>query len=426
VITRWLRRSMWLAAFGCLWLPVCDDPPLHSDAYLVDVTTDGAAIGLITRAPLRVQATVRDAAGAVVARIDEDAPRRRHSFVVSGLQPAAIFDYELTGEGGASWRGHIRTAPREDRAPVKFVFLGDSGDQPWWVWMQTSPALYWPARWGWFGGASAVTQVGAAVAGYHPDFVLHLGDVVYPKGRNGHYWSGFFLPFEAALRDAPFYAVLGNHDLMDTGGLQCLANLRADSPAYRGDGRNFTFARGPVRVIALDFNSEFTGERVEPGHPALTYLLAQLAKCEEPWIVVASHFPIRSQSRQGNRADLLLSLLPELSAYGVSLYMSGHDHCYQRFGEPGGDQPVLVVSGGGGKELYEVHPVQRGPHAVALAKAWHWCSAETAGDRLRVQAHGLDGLLIDQFELRLPAGELLERIRARSAARASRIERLRG
>lgn len=425
MIARWLRRLLWLVGFGCLWLPVCDDPPLRSDSYLVDVTTDGAAIGLITASPLRVQATVRDAAGAVVARLDEDAPRRRHSFVVSGLRPAATFDYELVGEGGATWRGHIRTAPADDKAAVKFAFLGDSGDQPWWVWLQQAPALHWPARWGWFGGAAAVTGIGAAVADYGPDFVLHLGDVVYPKGRNAHYRSGFFLPFAAALRDAPFYAVLGNHDLMDSGGLPCLANLRADSPAYRGDGRNFTFARGPVRVIALDFNSDFTGERVGPGHPALTFLLGQLQKCEEPWIVVTSHFPIYSQSRQGNRGDLMQSLLPELSAYGVTLYLSGHDHCYQRFGAPGGDSPVLVVSGGGGKDLYEIRPAQLGVNAAALAKAWHWCSAEASGARLRVQAHGLDGGLLDQFDLALPTGEALDRIRARSPMRAARIESLR-
>lgn len=422
---RWLRRLLWLVAFGCLWLPLCDDPPLYTDAYLVDVTTDGAAIGLITAAPVRVQATVRDAAGAVVAHLEEVEPRRRHSFVVSGLRPAASFDYELAGEGGGAWRGRIHTAPADDRAPVKFAFLGDSGDQPWWVWVQKAPALHWPAQWGWFGPASAVSRIGEAVADYRADFVLHLGDVVYPWGRNAHYRSGFFMPFGRALREAPFYAVLGNHDLVDTGGLQCLANLRADSPAYRGDGRNFSFARGPVRVIGLDFNSEWTGERVEPGHPALTFLLGQLEKCEEPWIVVASHFPIRSQSRQGTRADLLLSLLPELAAHGVPLYLSGHDHCYQRFGTPERGEPVLVVSGGGGKDLYEVHPAQLGPQAAALAKAWHWCSAEATGDRLRVRAHGIDGGLLDEFELRLPSGEALDRIRARSPARAARIARLR-
>jgi 3',5'-cyclic AMP phosphodiesterase CpdA len=285
--------------------------------------------------------------------------------------------------------------------------------------------MHWPARWGWFGGASAVTRVGAAVAEYGPDFVLHLGDVVYPKGKNSHYRSGFFMPFAAALREAPFYAVLGNHDLMDSGGLPCLANLRADSPAYRGDGRNFSFARGAVRVIGLDCNSDYTGERVGPGHPAHTFLIGQLQKCEEPWIVVASHFPIRSQSRQGNRADLMLSLLPELATYGVALYVSGHDHCYQRFGEPGGESPVLVVSGGGGKDLYDVHPVQLGPRAAALAKAWHWCCAETTGDRMGVEARGLDGALLDRFELALPTGEVLDRIRVRSPVRAARIERLR-
>ena len=33
-----------MLGFGCLWLPVCDDPPLQTSAYLQDVTTDSAVV----------------------------------------------------------------------------------------------------------------------------------------------------------------------------------------------------------------------------------------------------------------------------------------------------------------------------------------------------------------------------------------------
>lgn len=420
------RRLAWLAGFGCLWLNVCDDPPLRTDAYLVDVTTDSATIGLVTAEPMRVQATVRDAVGKPVAEVAAGEPRRRHWFAVAGLAPGATFDYQLAAEDGEQWNGRIRTASPDERAPVTFAFLGDSGDQPWWVWLQRTPILHWPARWGWFADSPAVTGIGAALAERRLDFLVHLGDVIYPRGLHAHYRSGFFRPFAAVLRETPVYAVLGNHDVMDCGGTQIVANLRGPAPAYPGDGRNFSFARGPLRVIGLDCNTDYTGDRYDAQHPAQAFLAAELARCEEPWIVVASHFPMRSWSRQGNRGDLLLGLLPELVEHRVALYLSGHDHCYQRFGEPGQAEPVLVVSGGGGKDLYDIKPAQPGPRAVATAKAYHWCSVEVRAGVLTLRSHGLDGALLDQFELALPKGEALEQIRRVNPGRAARIERLRG
>jgi hypothetical protein len=108
----------------------------------------------------------------------------------------------------------------------------------------------------------------------------------------------------------------------------------------------------------------------------------------------------------------------------VSLYLSGHDHCYQRFGgtdDPTGDGVPLVVSGGGGKSLYEIRPDAR----YVLESCYHWCSAEVRARVLTVQAHRLDGTLIDSLVLPLPQGPALERLRAANPARAARIDALR-
>lgn len=418
----WWRRALWIGGFGCLWLSVWDDPPLHTGAYLQDVTADAATIAMITSTPAMTAVVVRDDAGEVVARVEGSASRRRHALRVTGLTPARRYSYEFAVDGEVADRGHIATAPADDRAAVRFAFLGDSGAQPWWVWLQRTAILHWPARWGWFPDREAVTAVGRAVADYGPDFVLHLGDVIYPRGQHAHYRPGFFRPFAAALRDAPFYAVLGNHDVMDADGQQLLANFRLPESEATGDGRCVSFARGPLRVLTLDCNTDRSGDRYQPGHPSHAFLLAELARCTEPWIVVASHFPMRSASRQRDRGELLLTLLPELAEHGVSLYLSGHDHCYQRF-LPRAGEPPLVVSGGGGKDLYEVRP---DPRAAVLRSAHHWCSAETRGGTLVVRAHGLDGGILDTFECPLPAGEELERVRQVNPGRAARIERLRG
>jgi acid phosphatase type 7 len=422
VKVRWIRRLLWLAGFGCLWLNVWDDPPLATDGHVLDVAPDTATVGLITGARVVVTATLRDGDGAVVATRRDAVPRRRHAFAFDGLRPGAGYSWALVDERGREWTGRVRTAPDTDRAPVRFAMLGDSGDQPWWVWLQQTSLLHWPARWGWFADCGPVTGVGTGIASFAPDFVLHLGDVVYPRGRHAHYRSGFFRPFAEVLRTVPVHALLGNHDMMDARGQQLLENLRPPQAAVAGDVHHMSFAWGPVRVIALDCNFDFSGERYERGHPAQVFLATELARCTEPWIVVATHFPIRSASRYRNRAELWLEMLPELTENAVDLYVSGHDHCYQRFGEPGGGEPVLVVSGGGGKDLYETRPDRA---AACLASVYHWCEVTTEGPVLILRARGLDGAVIDEVRLPLVDGERLHELARRNPERARRVAALR-
>lgn len=424
---RWWRRLLALAAFGCLWLNVFDDPPLATGACVQDVTEDAATLAIITADARRASVSVCDAAGAVVFSATDEAVRR-HAFRIPGLRPGTRYTWTLTVDGDEPERGTFRTAPQGDREPVRFAFLGDSGRMPWWVWLQRSPILHWPARWHWLPTADSVTRIGAAVAAYEPDFLLHLGDVIYPRGLNAHYSAGFFRPFAGVLRNAPIYAVLGNHDVMDAAGLQMLGNLGLAPGWLTGDGRCFSFARGPVRIIGVDCNTDSTEVPFGAEHPAMAFLRLELTRCTEPWIIVASHFPMRSASRQWDRPDLLLRLLPELQAWGVSLYLSGHDHCYQRF-DGGVGVPAIIVSGGGGKDLYDVDPHQRTAapalRPVVLASAYHWCAAEVRGGVMTVRSVGIDGMEIDRLDVPLASDGQLNQIRSRNPSRATRIERLR-
>ena len=85
----------------------------------------------------------------------------------------------------------------------------------------------------------------------------------------------------------------------------------------------------------------------------------------------------------------------------------------------------LVVSGGGGKRLYDISENPRARRgAKALSKAHHWCSAEIHGAVMTVIAHSIDGDQLDKFELQLPSGASLEALRELSPARAARIDGL--
>ncbi|MCA8977078.1 MAG: metallophosphoesterase, partial [Planctomycetes bacterium] len=234
----WLiRRLLWCLGFGCLWLPVLDDPPLRSGVYLQDVGVDHVTVAMITAAPCQLRCTVRDATGRIIAAVDGPPDRRRHALEVGGLEAGTAYDYEVVADGVSVGDGRFHTPPADDMAPVKFAVLGDSGKVPWWVWLQTSPIGHWPARWQWLPTASDVTGIGAAIAAYQPDFLLHLGDVIYPWGQHCHYSPGFFRPFGEVLRHAPCYMVLGNHDVMDAGGLQAIENFHLPKNDVTGDER---------------------------------------------------------------------------------------------------------------------------------------------------------------------------------------------
>ncbi len=419
---RWIRRLLWVLGFGCLWLPVCDDPPLQTGSYLQDVRGDRATVAMITAGPEQLRCEVRGATGELVAELRSAAPARRHAFVAQGLQPGATYDYAvLDAVGRGRVGGRFATARADDAAPVRFAFLGDSGAVPAWVWLQTAPIGYLPAHWQWLPTRGEVTAIGARLAAFAPQFVLHLGDVIYPNGRHAHYSAGFFRPFADVLRQAPIYPLLGNHDVMDADGLQLLANFHLPGSVATGDERQFSFAHGAVRVICADLNTDYGAVPFGPEHPGYRFVATELASATEPWVVVASHFPMRSASRQRDRGDLLLHLQPLLERWGVDLYLSGHDHCYQRYGHPEQGELVQITSGGGGKSLYAVRPHAK---AVVLASQFHWCSAVAADGQLLVKAHAQGGDLLDSVQLPLRSGGSLERLREQNPARATRIEAL--
>jgi hypothetical protein len=245
----------------------------------------------------------------------------------------------------------LTTAPARDDAPVRFCAVGDSGHVPWWGWLQNTPLLHLPARWGWLAPSRDVAAIGRQLRAQAPDLWFHVGDVVYPRGEHRHWEVAFFRPFADVLRTAPVYAVLGNHDAEHDGGRPLLQNLVLPENDLTGDERLWSFAWGPVRFVGLDLL-----QPVDASHPAIRFAARELAAATEPWVVVIGHYPPFSASRQGDRADLVEHLWPLLVAHGVDLMLCGNDHNYQRFHDPG--EPVVVVTGGGGKSLYELkdHP----------------------------------------------------------------------
>jgi hypothetical protein len=395
-----LRRSaLWALGLGVLLAPVLRPPPLRTGVYVQDVRGVSAALRKITAAPADLDLVLRDGAA---ERVGASRGKRRHEWLLGGLVPGRRYRWELRSPGGEAVleAGSFATppeGPEGDARPLDFAVVGDSGGLPPWIWLQNSPLVQAPARLGWLPSAGVVTAMGGQLAAANPAFVLHVGDVIYPKGQQQHYEMGFFRPFAEALRHAPVYVVLGNHDLMDADGRQALANFRLPRSETTGDSRCYSLVWGPVRVVVFDPGTGELGP-VDADHPAIQHLDRELSSASEPWLIAASHYPIRSASRQSDRDDLVEHVEPLLRKYGVDLYFSGHDHTYQRYGDgrDGSVGPVQIVTGGGGKSLYSL---REDPRLSFALSAYHWCRIRVEGRRLRLEAIGLDGVAFDRLEL---------------------------
>ena len=222
----------------------------------------------------------------------------------------------LSGLGLALGGGYSQTTPTVGSSPLlRFVALGDVGTGN--------------------RGQYAVAKAMNSYFQQHPfSSVLLTGDNIYPNGEIKKIGAAFERPYRfLRQRAVPFYAVLGNHDV--------LTNDGADEIRYRGfnmQGRYYTFTQGPVQFFALDTNKQAAWQE------QLAWLEANLARSPATWKVVFGHHPVYSSGLHGSTPRLME--LPSLfSRYGVQLYLSGHDHNYERT-EPLQGTTYLVCGAG--------------------------------------------------------------------------------
>jgi hypothetical protein len=339
--------------------------------------------------------------------------------------------------GKSAW-----SAPRRrfevDAARLTFLAVGDFGSGGRREWLDPADSASSFARPG--DQRTVARGLERAAVRERPDFVLGLGDMIYPRGArtvddplfsrrfDDVYGAPTTPPELAAL---PWFLTVGNHDCESgaEGRAAAIGRTRFDR-ARTGFGRwrlpraHYTreWALGEtasvLRLIVLDACTLVCAGSVdgrcegvstageEAAEEQWTWLDAELSRPGARWTVVASHWPIYSRMGNGPTPRLIARLVPMLRrrGSGAAAYFSGHDHSLQHWtlGADGDRQRLdMFVSGGGG---YAVHnrlnayavPVPEGaPRAEpAFASASHGfmaVSADAETGALRVVALAEDG-----------------------------------
>ncbi len=170
------------------------------------------------------------------------------------------------------------------------------------------------------------------------DFVIAVGDNIYPDGSGRRFVKNFERPYATLIREGvKFHAVLGNHDVRDGRQDQC------HYPLFNMNGQcYYTFKQGDG--LAEFFMIDSTAfDMAQAG-----WLESVLKESTAKWKIAVFHHPIYSSAQEhGSDLGLRRRIEPLLARYGVNVVLSGHDHTYERVKPQQGVQ--YFVTGAGGK-----------------------------------------------------------------------------
>lgn len=294
------------------------------------------------------------------------------------LAPGQRYVYEIVSRGGElSAQGSFKTAPNpHETEPIRFAVFGDSGS-----------------------GYNAQLEVAEQIERWNPSFLLHTGDIVYPDGSDREYDRKFFIPYRSLLPKFPFFPSIGNHDAITIADYQKIYSLPSAPGAHE---RYYSFNYGYLHIVSLDTNLP-----LGPGEPQHEWLLSDLNQASltknRAWTVVFFHHPPFSAGTHEDSPEVASHLVPIFERFRVDLVLSGHDHAYERSGLTaiGGDpkaKVLYVVTGGGGKEVYE-QAVFDHPHIERYESIHHFVGITATPQVMRFNVLSSNGAPLDSFEL---------------------------
>jgi predicted phosphodiesterase len=211
-------------------------------------------------------------------------------------------------------------------------------------------------------------------------YVLTTGDNFYgPDGKatdNNYYGPEYCLYSYPGNQWRPAW---GNHDY---GGDATKSVLGVSiSPRY------YTWTAGDVAFFVYDGSNVTSQQR--------QWLRDQVCGSTARVKVIYGHQPAFSVGPHGSDGSVQAMVAPVARECGVQVVFAGHDHLYAR--TKAIDGVTYVVTGGAGGVLYDCESKPSWLE-LCLSKT-HFLLAEVTGSAVRVKAIGLDGGLVDSFEV---------------------------
>jgi 3',5'-cyclic AMP phosphodiesterase CpdA len=219
------------------------------------------------------------------------------------------------------------------------------------------------------------------------DFVLMLGDNIYPPHTPDDYRRKFEVPYGPLLKaGVTFHAAIGNHD---NDGQVNYARFSMGGKRYytfrRSEARLAGLAGAGVRFFVLDSRSFDPVQRA--------WLESELSASGTAWKICYMHHPLYTSGRyRGGARALRIDLEPLLVAKDVDVVFSGHEHFYERI-HPQRGISYFISGSAGALRLRDIRPSPL--TAAGYDLDCHFMLIEVSGDELYFQAIARDGQTID-------------------------------
>jgi predicted phosphodiesterase len=345
--------------------------------YLQLLTTHSVMVVWKTDLHARCSLALRPRAG--VARTIDAGTGRTCAVRADGLGPGRSYGYVPHADGvPLADEAVFRTD--DPGAPFAFLVLGDSGS-----------------------GDADQRAVRDRMLATPADFILHTGDMVYPRGEASRFDAAVFEPYAALLRSRVLWPCLGNHDVRTARGAPWRAAFHTPANNPQRDEAYYSFHRGNALFVVLDSNAP-----TAPASPQHQFLEGVLTRDIAPWKFVVLHHSLYSSGRHGSRAQVRDDLVPLFDRHHVDVVFMGHEHDYERThplraGAPvaRGAGTVYVTTGGGGQAL---RPVGRSAFTAHAEATLHFVRVAVDGPTLRLEMIRADGTVGDAMRLVKPEG----------------------
>ena len=227
--------------------------------------------------------------------------------------------------------------------------------------------------------------VAKLASGMNPDFVFALGDIQYNSHGSTEFELNFGTYWASLLSITK--PIAGNHEYGD-GKAEDFFSTWGNIPR----SGYYSFEVGDKwLVVALNTNDECTFVSCSKGSDQYLWLQQQLASNTDRCVIALGHHPRYSSGAHGD-TEAVNDIYGLMSQYEVSMYISGHDHHYERFET--NRSPKQYVVGTGGRSLRGVW--KQSEHSASIIDDKYGVLVlDISGSVIRERFVGLAGETLD-------------------------------